>query len=736
LKDQLLPRDAYGRVVSESVQTQSGPAVQQNNNWGQDCCGKNSINDLDGGVLASAKHSRGGVKAQLTYAADLASSGSGGLNQIPAPWNALIDPEGDPTQEIKIELPYAPGDPRLWTGGTIQPIFVQLGADALTGKPSEVAQGEGETPQVLAQFAWDSSGRLIGATDFTGSPEQTTHFHNDWLTGNANLTTGPGAGEQTAYNHAPGFSRAAAEIEETPCQQWFLRGPHGQVKWVVDDDGGVGNYIGYGSAGNRIIIDGDWPPHIMPIFLDHDVLPLPAFGQLKLAAGTAQDMTQQLGAVDGAGVSGLAGQGASANPDTAPGGNAAYLQPALAGGLIPGHGKGWIPLGGWSEIEGEAFRDWIDREKNPIPGFDPWKGVLGDTAPPQAPPAVQDAATDADFRLAGMWREQEYYGAKPGAQQGSAWVDDQRNARLPLWCYRPVGDNPLSDWVDREMHPEKYWNERPAVPWPFPSRGPRPLLPNPDSGGNEDGGTTEPRDPADDALQNAYNAQDPFNWDTFWKMMNDPLWGTVIMLPLGLLKGGLTIGGRLVFAGASKIGLVAKVAEYADDAVRWAGRGLEALAGVIDRALGGGGLKLAYAAAENGISTGVKLLDDLGNGILSFAKSGGLGPNLKGQLGEEAGKAAYTAAHEGDDIVWQKAIDLATGGKVRPDGMNLTTNAWIEFKNVLVQGYTKQVRTYEAGAKAAETTLSLGIQEGAHITKPLLEAAKNGIIKIFRYLIK
>jgi hypothetical protein len=38
------------------------------------------------------------------------------------------------------------------------------------------------------------------------------------------------------------------------------------------------------------------------------------------------------------------------------------------------------------------------------------------------------------------------------------------------------------------------------------------MLPNPDSGGSESGGTTQPRTSADDALQNAYDAQDPWGW--------------------------------------------------------------------------------------------------------------------------------------------------------------------------------------------------------------------------------
>lgn len=116
-----------------------------------------------------------------------------------------------------------------------------------------------------------------------------------------------------------------------------MRGSHGQVKWIVGDDGVVSNYLGYGSWGNRIVTEGDWPPHIMPAFFDGDVQALPAFGQCKLAAGTAQDMTQQMGPLDNAGVSGAAGLGASANPNTAPGGNATYLRPR------PGFatGRGW-----------------------------------------------------------------------------------------------------------------------------------------------------------------------------------------------------------------------------------------------------------------------------------------------------------------------------------------------------------------------------------------------------------
>ncbi len=146
----------------------------------------------------------------------------------------------------------------------------------------------------------------------SGQTPRETRYHNDWLTGNANLTTDVTSGLRTAYNHAPGMSRASQDEDEARIESWLVRGSHGQVKWIVGDDGVVSNYLGYGSWGNRIVTEGDWPPHIMPIYFDGDVQALPAFGQCKLAAGTAQDMTHQLGPLDNAGVSGAAGLGASA----------------------------------------------------------------------------------------------------------------------------------------------------------------------------------------------------------------------------------------------------------------------------------------------------------------------------------------------------------------------------------------------------------------------------------------
>jgi hypothetical protein len=53
--------------------------------------------------------------------------------------------------------------------------------------------------------------------------------------------------------------------------------------------------------------------------------------------------------------------------------------------------------------------------------------------------AVQDQATQADKRLAGMWGAQRFWGSKPGQQIGSRSVDDLRDMRQPLPAYTPVG---------------------------------------------------------------------------------------------------------------------------------------------------------------------------------------------------------------------------------------------------------------------------------------------------------
>lgn len=65
------------------------------------------------------------------------------------------------------------------------------------------------------------------------------------------------------------MSHTSQDKDEMRSESRLIRGPHGQVKWVVDENGEISNYIGYGSNGNRIVTEGDWPPHIEPIFIDN-----------------------------------------------------------------------------------------------------------------------------------------------------------------------------------------------------------------------------------------------------------------------------------------------------------------------------------------------------------------------------------------------------------------------------------------------------------------------------------
>jgi len=153
-------------------------------------------------------------------------------------------------------------------------------------------------------------------------------------------------------------------------------------------------------------------------------------------------------------------------------------------------------------------------------------------------------------------------------------------------------------WVPPELR--QPWHVLPAYPPrdPLPEMGPHPLLPNPDSARTESCGTTEAKqggkggsggsggnwdsyyrnmeaaaggsfarpDPSgsagagsaasapsggrgkepNDALAEAMKAQDPYNWQTVWEMMKDPLWGGVILAPLALLSGPLMIGGAAI----------------------------------------------------------------------------------------------------------------------------------------------------------------------------------------------
>ena len=147
-------------------------------------------------------------------------------------------------------------------------------------------------------------------------------------------------------------------------------------------------------------------------------------------------------------------------------------------------------------------------------------------------------------------------------------------------------------WVPPELR--QPWHVLPAYPPrdPLPEMGPHPLLPNPDSARTESCGTTESKGSGsgsggnwdsyyrnmeaaaggsfahgqpgssgsagagsatsassggrakepNDALAEAMKAQDPYNWQTVWEMMTDPVWGTLITLPLALLSGPLTVG--------------------------------------------------------------------------------------------------------------------------------------------------------------------------------------------------
>ena len=321
------------------------------------------------------------------------------------------------------------------------------------------------------------------------------------LTGNTDLEIDPETEQVTAYSHAAGYTRnARMDIPPDWQQRWLIRGPCGQVKLAVDPDGKVSDFFGYGSFGSRIEqIIYDSQQHVLPAYIDSDMTPIESFPQLKLAAGTAEDMTQMVGALDAPEESGAAAIGASVNPDTMPGGNATFLQEWARRKFGPGPEMG--PMRVPPELQ------------QPGPG----EGL----EPSAAPPTVQERASVADLRLAGMWEPQEYYGAKPGFQLGSWYVDDLRNTRLPLPMSPPVGGvtgppgwaglgGGRDWWLPPELrHP---WHVLPAYPPrdPLPELGPHPLLPNPDSGRTEACGTTEAK---------GGGSGSGGNWDSYYRNM-------------------------------------------------------------------------------------------------------------------------------------------------------------------------------------------------------------------------
>jgi hypothetical protein len=69
-------------------------------------------------------------------------------------------------------------------------------------------------------------------------------------------------------------------------------------------------------------------------------------------------------------------------------------------------------------------------------------------------------------------------------------------------------------------------------------------------------------------------------------------------------------------------------------------------------------------------------------------------------------------------------------GYITFDAFNKTRNLYIEFKKVTRQGLTKQLIKYINAAHALGGMLELCLAEGTKISKPLLEAAEKGILKI------
>jgi hypothetical protein len=100
-------------------------------------------------------------------------------------------------------------------------------------------------------------------------------------------------------------------------------------------------------------------------------------------------MTQMVGALDIPKQSGAAGEGASGNPDVAPGGNATLFSDPNYRWQQPGILPAYVDEAGHASTRPPSELH--------LPGY----GT--DKAPAGAPVAVQDQATQADKRLSGMW---------------------------------------------------------------------------------------------------------------------------------------------------------------------------------------------------------------------------------------------------------------------------------------------------------------------------------------------